>query len=366
MLLIIMILLVALALSVALFLQGAQFGHVPSAQRVREFAQSPNYRDGEFQNIHPTPVNTSDDSYLKMFWDYLTTTRERMEPSKPLPSVKTDLTRLAPDQDVLVWFGHSSYFLQVDGVRILVDPVFSGNASPISWFGKSYPGTDVFTCEEMPRVDYLIITHDHWDHLDYPTALGMRDKVGTVICGLGVGSHFTYWGYESDRVIEKDWNETLELLHGLKIHTTPARHFSGRGILRNKSLWMSYVLETSFGKVYLGGDSGYDTHFKDIGDDFGPIKLALLENGQYDPKWKYSHMFPAEVLQAAKDLRAERLMPVHSGKFTLAEHPWDTPLRDLVSENDGQIPLVTPKIGEVIYLRDSSQVFTHWWEGIDE
>jgi L-ascorbate metabolism protein UlaG (beta-lactamase superfamily) len=256
--------------------------------------------------------------------------------------------------------------MQIDGKRFLVDPVLSGSASPVPWTVKAYKGTDRYTVDDLPPIDYLLISHDHYDHLDYETITKLKDKVKTVICGLGVGAHFEHWGYAADKIIESDWNNTISLDAGFKVHTTPARHFSGRGFTRNNTLWMSYVLQTPNTKIYIGGDSGYDTHFAEIGKQFGPIDLAILENGQYNVAWEAIHMLPDQVLQAAEDLKAKRLFPVHSSKFTLAMHSWDEPLIKVTELAKIQhLPLVTPVIGEMVNLNDTTQVFPEWWKGVN-
>ena len=219
----------------------------------------------------------------------------------------------------------------------------------------------------MPEIDYLLISHDHYDHLDYETIIKLKSKVKNVVCGLGVGAHFEHWKYDPSAIIEKDWNETVEINDSITLHTAPARHFSGRGLKRNGTLWLSFVLLTNDFKMYLGGDSGYDKHFKEIGEKFGEFDLAILENGQYNEAWHEIHLLPEEVLTASKDLKAKRLFPVHNSKFKLGFHAWDEPLTQVTEHNKSnyQIPLVTPKIGEIVYLNNSSQVFEEWWKGLD-
>ena len=233
-------------------------------------------------------------------------------------------------------------------------------------FGKAFDGTDIYNAADIPEIDYLFITHDHWDHLDYKTILELKPKIRQVFCGLGVGAHLEYWGFNPDIITEMDWDEKADVGDGFSIRSATARHFSGRGLNRDKALWLSFILQTPNTNIFIGGDSGYDTHFKAIGEAFGPFDLVILENGQYNKKWKFSHMFPAQVLQAAKDLRAEQLLPVHSGKFKLAEHPWDEPLSEIVRLNtDDNLRLLTPKIGQKVLLSDTLQSFTNWWEGIE-
>jgi L-ascorbate metabolism protein UlaG (beta-lactamase superfamily) len=243
--------------------------------------------------------------------------------------------------------------------------VFSGNASPVPGTVKSFKGTDVYTAADLPAIDYLFISHDHYDHVDYETLLAQKDKIGKVICGLGVGAHFEHWGYPASKIIERDWNEKIDLGGGFVAYTTPARHFSGRGFARNNTLWLSYVLQSPTLKIFIGGDGGYDTHFADIGSRFGPIDLAILDNGQYDAAWRYIHTLPDEVLKAARDLKARRLFPVHSSKFVLANHPWDEPLAKITELNQAyHFPLVTPMIGEIVRLDEVDQPFKQWWVGV--
>lgn len=355
-----------LAVITFFYVRQAKFGEAPSGQRVAALGKSLQYKEGKFQNIHATPDLSPGYTMSGIIYDQLFNDHPRRNPVDVIPSVKVDLLGLSAEADVLVWFGHSSYFMQIDGMRFLVDPVFSGNASPIPGTVKAYMGTDRYNVDDLPAIDYLLISHDHYDHLDYETIIGLRDKVKTVICGLGVGAHFESWGYPSNQVIESDWNETVSLDTGFAVHTAPARHFSGRAFKRNNTLWMSYVLQTPSMKIYIGGDSGYDTHFAEIGNRFGPIDLAVLENGQYNVAWKAIHLLPEQGLQAAQDLRAQRLFPVHSSKFTLAMHAWDEPMITITKLAEAQhFPLVTPIIGEKVNLRDSTQVFTQWWKGIN-
>lgn len=345
-----------------LYVRQSLFGRQPAGERLERIKRSANFKNGRFENIHYTPQLTEGYNIAGVLFEFLFKRGPRLSPEGPIPVAKVDLLQLPPEKNALVWFGHSSYFMQLDGKRILVDPVFSGNASPLPRTNKAFPGTDVYTVADLPEVDYLFITHDHYDHVDYATLLALQPKVKTVLCGLGVGAHFERWGYSPDRIVEKDWYETVDLGEGFTVHTAPTRHFSGRGFARNNTLWVSFILQTPSMKFYLGGDSGYDTHFADIGNRYGPFDLAILDNGQYDPKWRYIHMRPEEVLQAAHELKARRLFPVHSCKFVLANHPWDEPLDTIARLNKGALPLVTPVIGTLVDLDDPEQTFAPWWE----
>jgi L-ascorbate metabolism protein UlaG (beta-lactamase superfamily) len=359
-----LVILVFVAATVYLFIQLPQFGSIASGERLKKIQQSPHYRNSQFQNLSETPSLTEGASYSGIMKEFFFSKKPRNKPIDPIPSVKTDLLHLNPDDDILVWFGHSSYFMQIDGRKFLVDPVFSGNASPIPSTTKSFQGTDLYTAADIPDIDYLFISHDHYDHLDHRTIVQLKPKISKVITGLGVGAHLERWGYEKKRIIEKDWNEKLVLEEGFVVHTTPARHFSGRGFKRNVSLWLSFVLTTPTKKIFIGGDSGYDTHFTDIGHKHGPFDLVILENGQYNKNWKYIHMMPEEVVQAAEDLKASKLLPVHWSKFSLSLHSWDEPMIRVYKEAKRKgMPIVHPMIGEAVYLR-GDHPSTTWWEGV--
>jgi L-ascorbate metabolism protein UlaG (beta-lactamase superfamily) len=345
-------------------LSHPMFGRQPAGARLERIGASPNYINGVFVNRVPKPGMAKGVSTPRLAWDYFF--KKRARPAAPLPSQKTDFSRLPPERDVLVWFGHSSLFLRINGRTFLVDPNFSSYASPFWWKTKSFAGTDVYSAPDMPEIDILLLTHNHYDHLNLETIRDLKDGGAKVICGLGVGETLEYWGVPADAITETDWDETLELGGGTKLHVLTAHHFSGRSLWdRDKTLWVSYLLETPTFKLLLGGDSGYGTHFADIGKRFGPIDLALLENGQYDANWPYNHMQPEETMQAAADVGAKHLLPIHAGRFILANHPWDEPYRRIaaLSENS-PIKLLTPIIGEPVYLDTMDRTYRHWWEGI--
>lgn len=361
-----LIIVLVISVSGCAFLNQKSFGRVPRGERLVRVKDSPNYREGEFQNQSLTPQLTEGTKMIDMPIDLWFRKHERVKPAREIPTVKTDLKNLDRNKDVFVWFGHSSYFIQIDGRRILVDPVFCGHASPVSFMMKSFKGTDIYRAEDMPDIDYLFITHDHWDHLDYETITLLKDRVAKIICSLGVGEHLERWNFDITKIIEKDWGDEVVLDDGFVVHYLPARHFSGRSIKPKQSLWASYLLQTPTMKIYMGGDSGYDTHFAEIGKRFGEIDLAFLENGQYDHKWKYIHSEPEQVIQAAKDLMVKSFIPVHSCKFALATHPWDEPLQRITKANENEkLRMLTPMIGELVDIKNSTQIFKQWWVGID-
>jgi len=356
--------LLLLVIAVYAFVRTEPFGSLSTGKRKERIQQSPHYREGRFQNLHHTPDLAEEASYYSVLTEFFFRRKERPRPSANIPSQKTILKELDPAKQVLVWMGHSSYFIQADGMKILIDPVFSGAASPLSFTTKAFPGTDIYTVDDLPDIDYLFISHDHWDHLDYSTIQSLKNKTGKVITGLGTGAHFERWGYESEQILELDWYEKVVFQEGITVTVLPARHFSGRGFKRNQSLWVSFALQLPSMKLYLGGDSGYDDHFAHIGETYGPFDLVVLECGQYDNNWRYIHMLPHQVMPAARALKAKQLLPVHWAKFTLANHAWDEPIVELlrsVKEND---PLVlTPMIGQQLDLINPANL-SQWWKQV--
>lgn len=355
------VIIVVIVIAVYVFFQQPQFGRKASGEEFKRLEASPNYKKGQFQNLSDTPQLTGNASILKVMREFFFNKDKRNVPSHVLPSNKTNLFQLDSKEDVLVWFGHASYFMQLDGKQFLIDPVFSGHASPVWFTTRSFKGSDIYTADDIPEIDFLLLTHDHYDHLDYKTITQLKPKVNKVVTGLGVGAHLERWGYDVKNIFEKDWNEEIQF-GGFTIITTPARHFSGRSFKRNTSLWISFVLTTSSKRIFIGGDSGYDTHFKKIGEQFGPFDLAILESGQYNPYWKFIHMMPEETVQAALDLKAKKLLPVHWGKFSLSLHAWDEPIRRVTDEAKLKgMNALHPMIGETLYL-DKENSFSEWWK----
>ena len=342
------------------FLNQSVFGKLPEGARLERIKQSPQYKVGKFINQEATPDFAPGISMWDAAKSFLNKPNNT-EPKGLIPSVQTDLKKLDPNLPQLIWFGHSSYLLQTDGMKFLVDPVFSGNASPISLFANSFEGSDVYQASDFPYIDFLVLTHDHYDHLDYKTILAFKGKFGKIVTSIGVGAHLNHWGISDTQIIELDWNESADLGAQISLTALPARHFSGRKFTRAQSIWSSFALNTPNRKIYLGGDSGYGKHFKEIGEQHGPFDFALLECGQYNDMWPYIHMRPEEVVKAAQDLRADVFMPVHYGKFSLALHPWNEPiLRVTAAAKAAEQKITTPQIGQPVvfgyFYPDSA-----WW-----
>ena len=288
-------------------------------------------------------------------------------PNARIPSVKSDLK--APQKDSFVWFGHSSYMLFLDGKSVLIDPILQDNAAPVPLIVKAFEGADIYSPDDLPKVDFLIITHNHYDHLSKKTLKKLAHKVERAIVPLGVGKYLKAWGIDEGRINELDWDEVAEF-NGFAFHCLTARHFSGRGVFdQNKSLWASFLLEFKGKRLFFGGDSGYGAHFAEFGERFGGVDLAFLENGQFNKGWAQIHAFPHQSLQIAKDLRAKAVMSVHNSKFKLAPHAWNEPLEQLYtlyiqgkSQGNFDFALFTPQIGQIVPLWDDEFKSEIWWK----
>jgi L-ascorbate metabolism protein UlaG (beta-lactamase superfamily) len=333
-----------------LFLGQASFGRIPQGGRLEHIKQSPHYDGKQFVNEIHTDYITGNKSILTVWREFLFNDKVATVPDTALPVIKTDLKALPNDRDWIVWFGHSSYMLNLSGKKILVDPVFY-KASPVGFVNKMFKGTDVYKPVDMPDVDYLVITHDHWDHLDYEVVTELEPRVKRVVTALGVGEHFEYWGYPADKLLEGDWWDSTDLGEGFKVTTTPARHFSGRDLNQNKTFWASFIFETPKRTIWIGGDSGYGPHFAAIGKKFPDIDLAILENGQYNKDWSEIHSMPEFHAKEMVELDAKRYLTVHHSKLCLSKHPYAEPLENArrAAKESGK-PVLMPQMGEVVYL----------------
>jgi L-ascorbate metabolism protein UlaG (beta-lactamase superfamily) len=341
------------------------FGKNPTGVSLEKIAHSLNYHNRGFKNLTETVMMVEKTSFIKLSWQFINKPKNTVPP-KPLPTIKSDLKLIINDKPVIVWFGHSSYLIRINEKNILVDPVFSGHAAPFSFAARSFPGTDIYTTEDFPDIDLLILTHDHYDHLDFPTILKLKSKIKNIYTSLGVSSHLKYWGIDPAIITEFDWWDSKLFEEDtstspIEFIAAPARHFSGRLFIRNKTLWSSFILKTPEYRIYIGGDSGYDVCFKTIGEKYGPFDIALLEAGQYNIAWPQIHMMPEETVQAAIDLKAKILLPVHWGKFSISLHPWDEPVKRVMAKaQELNVKLTTPMIGEPIIL-NNSYPNKEWW-----
>ena len=347
------------------FINRPEFGRFPSGTRLEKILASPHYFIDHFECL--TPVNVmSDDAQEKenrviAMAKFLFGDKSALSPPKTLPSEKTNLKALDPKKDCAVWMAHSTIYLQLDGRKILVDPVFSSYASPIFFINRAFDGSNIYTADDFPPIDILAITHDHWDHLDYPSVMALKPKIKKVICPLGVGEYFEQWGFDVANIVEEDWFTATDLGAGLQAHILPSQHFSGRLLTLRKTEWCAFAFVTPNKKVFCSGDGGYSPHFKDIGKKFKSFDFAFMENGQYNLAWHPIHCMPNETAQASVDLGAKKVVPIHASKFALARHTWNAPYNDLIAASvDKSYKLLTPKIGELIPF-DEEKNFTQWF-----
>ncbi len=357
------VLLAAFILGIYFFMKTDVFGANPDGLRLSRIQKSTHYKNGVFSNLSETPMQSKEFSIGKTVWKYFNQPAS-FEPAQSLPSVKTDLRNTLGESPAIIWFGHSSYLIKINGKNILVDPVFSGNAGPVSFMTKNFHGSNVYSVEDFPVLDIVLLTHDHYDHLDYLTILQLKSKANLFCTSIGVGAHLEKWGVATEKIIEFDWWENKMVFDDIELIAAPARHFSGRGFERYKSLWSSFVVRSSPYNLYVGGDSGYDSHFKTIGEKYGPFDIALLECGQYNTDWPYIHMTPEETVQASIDLQAKVLMPVHWGKFKLSLHSWKEPIERACSAAAARnVILTTPLIGQPVIVGDHYPN-DRWWTNI--
>lgn len=340
-------------------------GRYPSKERRAQFAELySNYINDEFKNLY----DTSDS--LK----YVDTSRVHVEVkmrkfskrpklSQPIPSIKNDLKDTPTDRSTtIVWFGHSSYLIQSQGYNILVDPVLSDNASPLWYFNRSMPGSHIYKTKDLPPIDMVLITHDHYDHLDCHTMRKLRKTNAHAVVPTGVGSYLKQWRWKPDRYREVYWGDTVELAPDIRLISTPTQHTSGRWLKKRRTLWTSYVLDIHGCRLFLGGDGGYNKHFKDIGDSYGPFDLAILENGQYNLDWAKNHSFPEQSTHIAQELKARMVMPVHWARYAAAAHLWNEPIKELLPlMKKAGIPVTVPRIGEPYVIGDSPKTEV-WWD----
>lgn len=341
-----------------------QFGDTPADDQQKHFEASIHYNDGKFQNQIPTTLGLSFRETLSVLNEFLFGDKSLKEPGRPLPMVKIDSSALVGNvsETRLTWFGHSAVLLEIDGARIFIDPMLGQHAGPIPLISpKRYNEELPIAIEKLPFIDIVLISHDHYDHLDYGSIRRLKDKVGKFYVPLGVGAHLRAWGVNAELITELNWWQ--EAQHGgFKFICTPARHFSGRGFTNNITLWSSWIIQSSREQLYFSGDSGYGPHFKEIGEKYGPMDFAMMECGQYNERWASIHMMPEETVQATIDVQGQVLMPIHWGAFTLAMHGWDDPINRVTAEaNRLNIPIRTPKIGEMILPGKASASDLKWW-----
>ncbi|MBI35148.1 MAG: hypothetical protein CMP67_07280 [Flavobacteriales bacterium] len=342
-----------------------EFGGDPTDADIEKYKKTGHYKEGKFKNYSHTPMEFTFGKIVEIVGDYLDDSVKNI-PIKPLIVVKQDslILERQKKQDNLIWFGHSAFFLQLEGKNILLDPMFGDVPSPVSFAAKSRFFKELpISIEKLPTIDFVFISHDHYDHLDYGSIQKLKTKTKSFILPLGVGVHFREWGIKDSCIFEYNWWEE-DTIDGLSFVFTPSRHFSGRGLLnKNSTLWGSWVIKGGNKSLFFSGDGGYDNHFKKIGERYGPFDVAMVECGQYNKYWKNIHMVPEESARAMKDLNAKVGIPIHWGAFSLSTHMWsESPVRIKRAADSLGVFIATPQIGEVMNIDSNTVGYNPWWE----
>ncbi|MDN4072296.1 MBL fold metallo-hydrolase [Fictibacillus terranigra] len=356
---------ILMVLFLYVFLKGYPvFGTKPSKQRRLSFQASAQFSDRRFMNEIPTVMDTSFTTTLSIAKDFIKG-NPNGKPHQQLKTIGFDVKADRGSKDAgITWFGHSALMLEMDGKRMLIDPMFGKSPSPFPMFGgKRYSKTLPFENSHLPFIDAIFISHDHYDHLDFGSIKKLKEKTGRFFVPLGVGGHLERWGVDQEKISEHDWWDEVEW-EGLDLVCTPARHFSGRSLTdRNATLWCSWVIGDKQTKVFFSGDSGYGPHFKTIGERYGPFNAALMECGQYDDRWSNIHMMPEETVQAFIDVKGGLLIPIHWAAFTLALHDWNDPIERVTKEAARKgLPIASPQIGETVFIGEDKYPNSVWWK----
>jgi L-ascorbate metabolism protein UlaG (beta-lactamase superfamily) len=342
----------------------ASFGDLPKGLRRERILASPRFRNGRFENTDPvsSPMDPGQMwSTLQEYFFGSPGVERRPSRAQPVEDPLPSWARRPGSGLRVTWLGHSTTLLEIDGVRILTDPVWSRRASPVSFAGPRRFHPTPVALEQLPAIDAVLVSHDHFDHLDHATVRALAKTGVPFVTSLGVGAHLEAWGASPGQIHELDWWESATL-GPVRFHAAPARHFSGRGFgSTNATLWSSWAIETDHHRVFFSGDTGLTPEFADVGARLGPFDLVMLEVGAYDPAWGSIHLGPDNALIAHQMLRGKTLLPVHWGTFDLALHAWDQPAeRFAVRAARSGVHLVTPRLGRPV---EPSQIETAdlWW-----
>jgi L-ascorbate metabolism protein UlaG (beta-lactamase superfamily) len=327
---------------------------------------SPQYANGKFRN--PVPMfKQSAVHFAEIIWKGLIAKPAGGVPNGPIPvQALTRAQLMAAPDNTLFRLGHSTILLKLHNAFFLTDPVFSERASPVQWAGPARFHAPPISIEELPPIHAVILSHDHYDHLDKAAVLALDAKTESFITPLGVGDRLIKWGVGAAKVRQLDWWQSTTAA-GVRLSATPAQHFSGRGLRdRNATLWASWVIEHGDVRVFFSGDTGYFDGFKEIGQRFGPFDLTLIETGAYDKLWPDVHMQPEQTLQAHRDLGGKWLMPVHNGTFNLGLHAWAEPFERISAlAAEAGLPMATPEMGEALSLT-RPHTGAAWWRTVED
>lgn len=340
-----------------------QFGGKVTRALTQQYEQSKNWRDGSFQNLEETSLTTSLLDMPRIIYKQLANQKERA-PRQPLPVTAFDQKAFLEPSDAgkFIWYGHSAILMRMWGKTLLIDPMLGPDTSPIAPFAtKRFSDNTLGLIDDFPEIDLILLTHDHYDHLDYASIQKLKHKTKQYFVAMGVKRHLMSWGVPADMITEFDWWQAREL-GDIQITFTPTRHFSGRGLTdRLKTLWGGWVFTTPREKIWFSGDGGYGQHFKEVGQRLGPFDFAFMECGQYNEDWRPIHLFPDEAVQAALDAGAKKAMPVHWAGFALSyQHTWQEPATVFTqTAKDQQLDFTLPAIGDMFDVESVLQ--DPWW-----
>lgn len=356
---ILFVILLLLLLAALLFLKlWPAFGGRASAEDRQDYeARTENYRDGRFYNDGDFQIVRETEQT-----DEHIISSKGMKPEGELPVAEPSYDEeLSEDEVRVTWFGHSSLLLQMHGMNILIDPVLSERSSPVSFVGNKRFSQPPVEVGDLPVIDLLVLSHDHYDHMDYNVIKEIDGKVGQYIVPLGVENHLERWGVDEKKIQNMAWWEETTV-GGLTVGCTPARHYSGRSLDDQfATLWASWVFQDEYHKVFESGDSGYGNQYEKIHDKYGDFDFVMTDCAQYDVNWPEVHMFPEEAVQAAQTLGAKAAMPIHWGAFALANHPWDDSVERFVATGEQVgLQIVTPQIGETMNLNSMENSMKRW------
>ena len=344
----------------------SSFDGSSSEERLKKIEANDNYKDGAFFN----DVRQSDESFG--LWNYILNTfayDEIRTPPAPLPLVKPNTSDFSdpPARGLkTVWLGHSSVLIEQDGFRYMVDPVFSDYASPVQFAGPLRFHEPPIALKDLPKIDAVLISHDHYDHLDMKTIRHLSAKGTQFYVPLGVGAHLEAWDVPNEQIHEMQWGESINF-GSTKIICTPSRHYSGRGLFDYKEqLWSSWTVIGREHRVYYSGDTGFSDHFETTANQYGPFDLTIIKVGAYGPgqSWVDIHMSAEDAVKAHQKLKGKLMLPVHWGTFNMGFHDWDEPIKRTVkAASDAGVTLLTPKLGEIVDL-EKPYANIPWWENV--
>jgi L-ascorbate metabolism protein UlaG (beta-lactamase superfamily) len=337
------------------------FGGKLSSKEKEAYLKSPNFNHGKFNNLQAFKTRYKGPNFIDNSIE---------DPAFRRPDFAIPFQTIAAHQfsdhhldTQIFWIGHSSIFLKIEGLKIWIDPMFSRTPSPLSFVGKPrYSAELPFRIEDLDTIDAVLLTHDHYDHLDYRSINAIKENVRQFYCPLGMRAHLNRWGVANAQITELDWHNSVQI-SAVKVTFTPSHHYSGRSLNdRFESLWGGWVIKGNNENIYVSGDGGYGPHFEAIGKQYGPFDFAMIECGQYCKYWLNNHLFPEQTAQVGLDVAAKIVMPIHWGAFTLAFHAWDSPVERLLKQADTYgLNICTPLIGQAVNISQKQFPNDTWW-----